>query len=265
MIKTQTKSLTQTYDDLKWRYFGELKHPHFYKGDVRAFVGLRTWHYECEFSKQGCLSHEAHVMALEKTLGETSFANEKVFWQLFNSTLDDWRECQKDWLEGFEQHLWPDHSLQIEPTKNGDGLTVVSLFSGALGLDLGFHQNGFEVRLANDIEPSSAEVTGDIYQKATLPQQWVARLTRLAARWDFIGVWLGMNHHRQLSLRQHRRQQSSAIPTNSDHCLSRSSNGFKVSPTHGKSPELQPCSTNLSEMPFLYTCRPQSRDTLPGF
>ena len=111
---TQTKSLTQLYDELKWRYFGELKHPHFYKGDVRAFLGLRTWHHECEFSNKGCLSHEAHVMALEKALGEVSTANEKTFWRLFNSSLDDWRECQKDWPEGFEPHLWPDHSLQIE-------------------------------------------------------------------------------------------------------------------------------------------------------
>ena len=164
MIKTQTKSLTQTYDDLKWRYFGELKHPHFYKGDVRAFLGLRTWYHERKFSNQGCLLHEAHVMALEKALGEVSLANEKTFWQLFTSTLDDWRECQKNWPEGFEQHLWPEHSLQIEPTIGGTGLTVISLFSGALGLDLGFHQNGFEVRFANDIEPSSAEVA-----RANLP------------------------------------------------------------------------------------------------
>lgn len=152
------KSLAQTYDDLKWRYLGELVHPYFYKGDVRAFVGLRTWHHERKISEEGCLPHEAHVLGLEKAVSEVAAANEDTFQRLFNSTLDDWRECQKNWPVGFEQHFWPDHSLQIETTEAGKGLAVISLFSGALGLDLGFHQNGFEVRLANDLEPSAAEV-----------------------------------------------------------------------------------------------------------
>jgi DNA (cytosine-5)-methyltransferase 1 len=158
MAMTRTKSLTQSYDELKWRYFAELSHPHFYKGDVRAFFGLRIWHHERDFLKDGCLSHEAHVMALEKALGEILIANENTFHRLFDSTLDDWRECQKVWPDEFEPHLWPDHSLQIEPTDLGEGLSVISLFSGALGLDLGFHNNGFKVCVANDIEPAAAEV-----------------------------------------------------------------------------------------------------------
>jgi len=155
---TRTNGLTETYDELKRRYFGELTHPHFYKGDVRAFVGLRTWHHEREFSEDGCLRHEAHVLAFEKAVSEISMANESTFRRMFDSTLDDWRECQKDRPDGFEPHLWPEHSLQIEPSEEGRGMSVVSLFSGALGLDLGFHLNGFDVRVANDLEPSAAEV-----------------------------------------------------------------------------------------------------------
>ena len=97
-------------------------------------------------------------MGFEKALAEVSGANTAKFQKLFDSTLEDWRECQKNWPDGFEQHLWPEHSLQIEPTEAGNSLTVVSLFSGALGLDLGFHLNGFDVRIANDLEPSAAEV-----------------------------------------------------------------------------------------------------------
>jgi DNA (cytosine-5)-methyltransferase 1 len=155
---TRTKGLTQIYDDLKWRYFGELKHPHFYKGDVRAFVGLRTWHYEQKLAKENYLPHEAHVLGFEKALDEISIIGENNFQKNFNATLDDWREAQKNWTEDFEPYFWPDHSLGIETSESGKGLSVVSLFSGALGLDLGFHNNGFDVRVANDIEPSSAEV-----------------------------------------------------------------------------------------------------------
>jgi len=155
---THASSLTQIYDEIKWRYFAELKRSDFYKGDVRAFVGLRTWHYEREFADEGCLPHEAHVMAFEKALAEVSHANTAKFQKLFDATLEDWRECQKSWPDGFEQHLWPEHSLQIDPTEEGNELSVVSLFSGALGLDLGFHLNGFGVRVANDLEPSAAEV-----------------------------------------------------------------------------------------------------------
>jgi DNA (cytosine-5)-methyltransferase 1 len=158
MIIAQTKGLTQIYDDLKWRYFSELKHPHFYKGDVRAFVGLRTWRYEQKFAKENHLPHEAHVLGFEKALDEISSIGESSFQKLFNTTLEDWRESQKNWPEGFDPHFWPDHSLGIETSESGKGFSVVSLFSGALGLDLGFHNNGFDVRVANDIEPSSAEV-----------------------------------------------------------------------------------------------------------
>jgi DNA (cytosine-5)-methyltransferase 1 len=157
-MKTQAASLTEIYNELKWRYFAELNRSDFYKGDVRAFVGLRTWHHEREISEEGCLLHEAHVFGMEKAVNEVAAANENAFRRLFDSTLDDWRECQKNWPDGFEQHIWPDHSLQIENTEAGKGLTVISLFSGALGLDLGFHQNSFEVRLANDFEKSAAEV-----------------------------------------------------------------------------------------------------------
>jgi DNA (cytosine-5)-methyltransferase 1 len=150
--------LTEHYDDLKWRYFVELKRSAFYKGDVRAFVGLRTWRYECELAQAGYLPHEAHVMGFEKALVEVSNANEATFNDLFDTTLDDWREGQKDWKDGFEEHLWPGQSLQIDASDTGAGLSVISLFSGALGLDLGFHLNGYDLRLANDLEPSAAEV-----------------------------------------------------------------------------------------------------------
>ncbi|ANA39412.1 hypothetical protein A2G06_02345 [Geobacter anodireducens] len=45
----------------------------------------------------------------------------------------------------------------IEATMKNDKLTVVSLFCGLGGLDLGFHWEGFELLWANDLEPHATE------------------------------------------------------------------------------------------------------------
>jgi len=47
--------------------------------------------------------------------------------------------------------------LNGPPLKWGNGIRVVSLFSGGGGLDLGFHQAGFETALATDLDGQSCE------------------------------------------------------------------------------------------------------------
>lgn len=151
------------YNELKFMFFGSLESTKgVCKGDVRAFMGVETWLHERERLDAGESKYAAHTYALEKALEELKqVAKEGKFSEVFSKR-------RKEWLEngiplprrGGGQ---PTLSLPIPEMKKWgrDGLKLISLFSGALGLDIGFLAAGFDLKFANDIDENSQKTVAE--------------------------------------------------------------------------------------------------------
>jgi len=79
----------------------------------------------------------------------------------YHGVVEDYRKIYKRWLELDRSKLAVDKYLSVRPLPGlerdaiGGELTVVSLFTGAYGLDLGFELAGFRVVVALDISEDS--------------------------------------------------------------------------------------------------------------
>jgi DNA (cytosine-5)-methyltransferase 1 len=154
--------------NLKWEYYKTIKGSNkgVTKCEVRAYIGLSTWIYEKEYIQNGEEKFKAHSNALEAALDDYDKKREKnEFVNNFKENLRVWRESNKKIIlrePGGEPLYQPPVRMITEWEKNG--LTQISLFSGAFGLDLGFMAAGFDPRVALDIEKSSCSTI-----KANLP------------------------------------------------------------------------------------------------
>lgn len=144
------------YTDLKFEYFSMLCTRKVNKGDLRAFVGLRTWFHERDRLEAGEDKYSAHVSAFEEAIVDLKHAIEK------NSFQQEFDHDRLEWHRGgMLLARIPDGSPLLPPpipkmsAWNGNGLKLASLFSGALGLDLGFLAAGFDLCVANDIDVNS--------------------------------------------------------------------------------------------------------------
>jgi len=149
---------TPKYSNLKLDYFDLLDNAKEAKGHIRAFIGIKTWLYESEYNQinDGVKAHikslHAAIEDLRKSISCGSFTNE------LSKLLDVW------YSEGHS--IKPNSSLPvlskppIPKIKDWEinGLSTISLFSGAFGLDLGFMAAGFNINFATDIDKSSLEV-----------------------------------------------------------------------------------------------------------
>lgn len=152
------------YNSLKFGYFRLLEKRNLRKGDIRAFVGLRTWYNERERLEAGENKYAAHIAAFEEALSETKEAiKENNVHERLDRDLKRWaREGGMLLRKGGGQTLLPPPIPEMKKWR-GNGLTSISLFSGAFGLDLGFLAAGFDLKLANDIDINSYNtVTGNI-------------------------------------------------------------------------------------------------------
>jgi len=137
-----------------------------YKGDYRALVGLFTWMKEKERLESGIDKYEAHFSSfIEANEKATRFLEDKKIKEELERALGYWKKTE--------------HLLEREPGGNPiapppersirniskNGFNVISLFSGAFGLDLGFAEKGFEHGLALDIEENSTKTL-----KANIPE-----------------------------------------------------------------------------------------------
>ncbi|KAF5066010.1 C-5 cytosine-specific DNA methylase [anaerobic digester metagenome] len=144
-------------DSSKWFFFNYSKKKGLaYKGDFRAFVGVLTWKYELESDIRD--PNKRHWEAFHRAVTECKgYSDKSVFYKDLEALLSEW----KGRGDTLERH--PCHSpLVVPPVKDvkrwsKDGLTLVSLFSGAFGLDLGFMGAGFEPKVALDIEKSAEQ------------------------------------------------------------------------------------------------------------
>lgn len=150
----------EKYDALKFEYFGLIDGSRanlkVNKGDMRAFVGLKAWSHERDRLDAGEDKYTAHLSAFEDSLGELRrVLKSRRFYEEFKKDLVKWPN--RGGLlnrNGGGKVLLPPPIPKMSSWK-GNGYTLISLFSGALGLDLGFLAAGYELRLANDIDENS--------------------------------------------------------------------------------------------------------------
>lgn len=150
-------SLTKVIaEDPKFDYYKLLNTKKISKGDVRAFIGLRTWLHEKDRLEAGDDKYTAHDVAFGEALKDLKTALESNrFSEEFNKDRNVWdsHECNLPRKPG-GRVLLPPPIPKMENWK-GNSLTLISLFSGAFGLDLGFLAAGFDLRLANDVDVNS--------------------------------------------------------------------------------------------------------------
>jgi len=144
------------YGELKFEYFRLLKTKKITKGDIRAFIGVRTWIHEWERLAAGDDKYVSHVSAFEDAVGDLKKAIEKG--RFYEELKRDWVQWSESGgllpRDGGGEPLLPPPIPRMNSWK-GNGLTFISLFSGAMGLDLGFLAAGFDLRLTNDIDKNS--------------------------------------------------------------------------------------------------------------
>lgn len=125
------------------------------RGDIRAFIGVKTWNNEIDNIKNGVLTFLTHINALEESL--IYFEKHDKF-----SIKNEFNICKDKWLANnvgitYGKTIKPILSSPVPRIKKWkpDNWKMISLFSGAMGLDIGFMAAGFELRLANDISKES--------------------------------------------------------------------------------------------------------------
>ena len=147
--------LLNNYQKLKWKFFSNVNKKSIgYKGDIRAFIGERTWFHERESTEtdpiqRHYLAFQLALSDFEQTLSKEQFKNE------LNDALDFWRiEGREIKRKPFKDPIISPPVKEIKKWKK-NGKNFISLFSGAFGLDLGFMAVGFKPLMALDIEESS--------------------------------------------------------------------------------------------------------------
>ncbi len=153
---------TQKYDELRSKYHNLLNSANNNKGDLRAFIGVRTWVHEAELVTSKSDKYDAHIEAFDTAIDELKESiSKKSFDVLFKSSLDDWfKKDQFIEREAGGSPLIPPPIPSMSKWK-ANGLTLISLFSGAMGLDLGFMAAGFGLRFTNDISKDSEKTIID--------------------------------------------------------------------------------------------------------
>jgi len=149
----------EKYNNLKYIYFRYLENErtkNLTKGDIRAYIGLKAWIYEnIEHEKNGD-TISSHLIAFEKALNDFSAAKKK------GKIHAELKKSIKIWIKKgryiqrskTSKPLLPPPIPKMRKWKK-NGFTLISLFSGALGLDLGFLAAGFDLKLTNDIDKNS--------------------------------------------------------------------------------------------------------------
>ncbi|MEM0135989.1 MAG: DNA cytosine methyltransferase [Thermoplasmatales archaeon] len=148
----------QRYDSLKLEYFSLLKKIGIEKGRMRALIGLSTWIHEQESINSGEDGESMHREAFSVAIEEVSEVKTNA------EVESELKRLKNKWVsrpatetgKHVKRRLLDPPIREIRSFKH-NGLTVVSLFSGAMGLDLGFLAAGFDIRVANDIDPWSRD------------------------------------------------------------------------------------------------------------
>lgn len=151
----RAKAINIDYDSLKLRAWSFIKkfngNPVFSLGDARAYLSALT-----------------DIIIVEKEVDYLTGLNEAVnhAQDIYRSNghkgiVEEYRKILKKWVSIDRSRLLTDNLLIFSPQINTEKdhvdneLTVISLFTGAYGLDLGFEQAGFKITVALDISNDS--------------------------------------------------------------------------------------------------------------
>jgi len=151
----QVEAKALNYDSLKLKAWAFIKKfdgkSGFSLGDARAYLSALI---DIIILEQGV----DYVTALAEALRH---AEEVYSSRGYIGVVDDYRIVYKKWLEVDRSKLVTDKylsvvsQLRVVEDRVDEELTVVSLFTGAYGLDLGFELAGFRVTVALDISEDS--------------------------------------------------------------------------------------------------------------
>lgn len=138
------------------------------KGDVRAFVGVATWVKERQELKRGHSSAAAHLAGFRHAVEELKQLqySKAGLRKRLAEYLEGWVACGGELPRPRPPRRIMPPAIPSKEDWRANGLNVVSLFTGALGLDLGFLAAGFALRFATDIDP-------DCQRTATANVPWV--------------------------------------------------------------------------------------------
>lgn len=140
------------YTEAKSRYFSQMSSRRLPRGKSRAYVGARSWILESDLKESGHKEDEAHTVAFSEAVDELqSIRDREDLDAKLLAAIAEWRSRR-----GAVEPLWEGHpdAGDWEPPEPKWG-KAVSLFSGAMGLDLGFIETGVRLVLGNDIEKES--------------------------------------------------------------------------------------------------------------
>jgi len=145
--------------NLKWEYYKTIQEPNcgITRGQTRAYLGLMTWITEIDLIQNCEDKYKSHSFALETALNSYNKIRKKEDFAVdFKEKICIWRTSNQKIVSrepGGEPLVHPPVRFIKKWKKNG--LTQISLFSGAFGLDLGFMAAGFDPKVALDVEKSS--------------------------------------------------------------------------------------------------------------
>ena len=113
--------------------------------------------YEFDEIKSGNDSHNSHIAGFERAIEDFSREIKKRnLLTAINDMLKNWNE-NGGYIPRNDKNIQPLLSSPIPKMSKWkkNGFNLISLFSGALGLDLGFLATGFDLKLINDIDKNS--------------------------------------------------------------------------------------------------------------
>ena len=139
-------------------------------GRVSAMLGALTYNAERERLESGEDKLTAHALGLKSAVKQVQVArNERRLSIEYAQVMREWHAARQETPMALLSRaqggprLMPD--LEADPKRPGNDATVISLFSGGFGLDLGFLQLGCDLRAALDLDIASREVA-----RANLPR-----------------------------------------------------------------------------------------------
>ena len=145
------------YRKLKIKYFSMLDKKGLEKGRMRTFIGLSSWIYRHHLQSSESDPIELHLESLSVALEDAlSIKENSELRKKLGDLRGEWVSRPARRNKPTEKRMLSPPISEIKSWKH-NGLNAVSLFSGAMGLDLGFLAAGFDIRVANDIDPWSRD------------------------------------------------------------------------------------------------------------
>jgi DNA (cytosine-5)-methyltransferase 1 len=151
--KVTTELNLADYRELKSRYFSLTSGRKLPRGRLRAMIGAISAVSERDLVMGGYNSDEAHIVAFSEAIAIAEAIKDKgELDNRLNSSIKEWMNSRTK-----AEPLWEDVTGTPEKghLTRGCSFRAISLFSGAMGLDIGFMQSGVNILLGNDIEKES--------------------------------------------------------------------------------------------------------------